>query len=222
MKRRAIGTAVAALLASCGGGGSESWPPAFFPVAGTFEKALAGPLDVILHGPQGAVIRIIREPTTPTGTRVEVFEQRYGGDVHVVMETIRPGQNGSWGFGSSRFLFYWPQPLRLLGANSGGGHCDFIDNWPGLTNIAVDGESFTFYVADSRAGSCSADDPITKSSSGTWRVERDSIDTAFVCLTIDTLPPSGGEEQCYRVNTAGDILGMRVRAYVAGRLMTFQ
>jgi hypothetical protein len=74
----------------------------------------------------------------------------------------------------------------------------------------------TFYSAFTRDNTSTSGLPVAGNFPFTWSIEADTPATAFVCLT------DRSEKQCFKVNTAGAILGARISLSVAGQQLTFQ
>jgi len=211
---------VAAMLSACGGGGGvdAAVSTASFPIATAFQNLITKPQSANLSGSlQGHVLSLA---VTRTPVADAVFE---GATRKAVQGVITTRVDGVVFSTSSYTSYYDLNPLRAVGVINTNGLYSVINqsaSIPASATVGVQGVGWneTTYTSSSKTS-------IDSTTITTWSLEADTASTAWLCGNSVVKPTYGSQSsgsECYKINTSGDILGMKATLVTQGQSVTFQ
>jgi hypothetical protein len=214
------------LLAGCGGGGGGSGDSG--PVASSAQFSL-----------DAATVKVLTTGTTLNGTAVD------GADTWSISLSVTPAsdatfegttrkqasqsltikKNGATVAAESYSQFFSVSPLVVFGAVYSDGTYGVVTvhsgNLPTAATVGSSGplETLTLYSNSSKAS-------VLETEQTTWTIEADTATTAWGC-TNSVVRDTGNQVTatgagCFKIDTTGNVLGMRYTISVSGKTLTFQ
>ena len=220
------GVCLAALLSACGGGGGDAAPTATPVVAASFalDAAYAKGVTtgVSLNGTavDGADTYTLSLSIAPAadGTFEGVVRKKS-------IESLTIKKNGSVLGVTNIDLYYSLNPLTIQGASYSDGtyavQTSIAGSFPATAKVGDSGAlgTLTLYTNASKA-------TVQSTTQSTWTLEADTATTAFGCVNSVIKSASGVQTGtgagCYKIDTNGNVLGMRFTLSVAGKTLVFK
>lgn len=225
MKRLVMAAAVAGALAACGGGGGDSGgagTPATPALAFNADAALTTALTkgVSISGLSG------RDPSlgilfTASIAFAPAADALFDGVLHKrSTQTSSVSATGIPAQTAITQIFYATAPARFIGSTSNAGFVVFTSRGAlptagaiGQSGAFADGVIFTSSAKSTRTGTVAV----------TWSIEADTATTAFACLTSVTSGSTPAtEKDCFKIDSAGTILGGKIALTASGVNLTLQ
>ncbi len=222
-----LAAAVMLTLSACGGGSSGSdssanaqTSTASFPVEAVLGRLATEPSSFEGRAQDGVT------PLTLTVRRTPLVDTTFEGErVQQVEETLSVKAMGlPFKTVSQVELFttgpYWPKGV-LRPSGKPGTQKTAPAPLPATAHIGDSGPLGTMNLYDSRAM-----DNLSGHQTTTWYLEADTVTTAFLCSRVQEKDTRKNEEatldRCYRIDTAGTVLGIRWTAAYGGKMLTFE
>lgn len=209
-------------LAGCGGGGGAGSEASVntFPVEAVFVSASTGGLSLNGSAVDGTDTWTISMTISPAAD--QVFE---GVTVKQAVVAMTVKKNGVTALATSGQSFFTINPYAPKGLL-------LADGSYGVQTVAASVVPVSASVGGSGAlGKITVYPDAGKASTlftqeATWTLETDSASTAFLCTNTaakdnsnQTISTTAG---CYKINSAGTVVGMRWTVAVAGKTLTFR
>ena len=216
----ALGTT---FLAACGGGGSDtpsSTAAATFPLDAAYTKVMTTGVSLNGTAVDGADTYTLSLSIAPAGD--EVFEG-LASKKSILSLTMK--KNGAVLGVDTISSYFSISPFTAKGARySDGSYAVQTGNTGNLPTAAKVGDggtlgTLTLYTSASKT-------TVKATTQSTWTLEADTVTTAFGCANsvvrdaAGTL--TGTQSGCYKIDTNGNILGMRYTLSVAGKTLVFK
>lgn len=230
MTMQAMAVCASLLVAACGGGGSDS--------SGTVTTTPPAPA-VKTYPIESAVTAFNTSSHTNTLTYTDskgnVFTIEYsnapGADASFNGQAAKTSVvtavlklNGALVETTSQTVYFQIAPFKVLGTLDSDGLYSIAANQGTLPASAKVGDTGSFFTSTEYASASSS--TIVSHTVGTWTLEANTADTAYFCKndsitdnTVNAQPVTSSE--CYRVNAAGTVLGMRVTVTMDGQTFVF-
>lgn len=214
--------AVASLVAcgGGGGGGGSEVSSVSFPVEAVFVGANTGGLSVsggTVDGSDNWTINLTMAPAAD-----QTFE---GVAVKQSLTSVTIKKNGATVVSSGGQGFFSTNPYApkglILADGSYGVQSVPANVLPATANVGSSGSlgKVTIYQNSSKATTLFTQE-------GTWTLEADTATTAYLCTNTTAKNTSNQlistTAGCYKINTAGTVVGLRWTLAVAGKTLTFR
>ena len=218
--RSAFGALLAAGLTACGGGGGDSGPVAStadFPVAAAVNAYSQAAHQYAMAGTLDGVAFTLDYTYAPGAAAT--FEGR---SVATATATTSLKANGTLAAQQTMVTYFGLNPFVPYGStdpDTGSyGVTTLTAAFPTTARVGQSGA-----LATEVEYASSAKTQVTDTSSVSWSLEADSASTALFCLnTVFTGSVSGNGSECYRVDTAGTVLGLIVKVTVNGKTLVLK
>jgi hypothetical protein len=224
-----------ALLAGCGGGGGGGGPgntstlaspalqpppppPVAIPFASAISAFMQASHDYVLSATNGADSYRAELSFTPAAQTT--FE---GQVVSTMQDSGVIKKNGTTAAISIGTEFFDASPFKVWGFVGSDGVYGVNSNQQLLPSSATPGQSGPLDTITSYADSTKQ--TVLGSSTRFWVVEPDTATTAWGCINENVTPasaPAFGVGQCYKIDTAGNVLALKATYLLEGMLLTFQ
>jgi hypothetical protein len=208
----------AALMSGCGGGGNSGpdTSTADFPVAGAVSAYATVSHQFNLAGSLDGVAFTMRYTYTPDAA--SVFEGRAAS---TAMEAVTMNANGMLAAQSTSRLYFALSPYVEYGSVSDDGGYMVFNQTANLPTTAKVGQSGPLGTATEYVNSTKTQ--IDGTTTASWSLDADTASTALFCINqVMSGGMSGTGAQCYRLDTAGQVLGMLIKIDVNGKTLTLQ
>lgn len=213
-----------AFLAACGGGGGDSTPaasiPTTFPLDAAYTKAVTNGVSLSGTAVDGADTWTMTVSLTPASD--EAFE---GVVRKKALQSLTIKKNGTVLAASNIQSYFSTNPFATQGARYSDGTYAVQTSTTGSFPVAAKvGDSgglgiLTVYTDTSKTS-------IQSTAESTWTLEADTATTAFGCANSILKNAAGAQTGtaagCYKIDTAGNALGMRYTLSVAGKTLVFK
>ncbi len=224
--RLITGIAFAALLSACGGGGGDAAPAATpvaaasFPLDAAYTKAMTNGVSLNGTAIDGADTYTMSLSITPATDAV--FE---GVVRKKSIQALTMKKNGSVLISETINVYYGVNPFTSYGASYSNGtyavQTTIGGAFPATAKVGDSGSlgTLTLYTSSSKA-------TIESTAQSTWTLEADTATTAFGCANVVIKNASGVQTGtsagCYKIDTNGNVLGMRLTISVPGLTLVFK
>ena len=216
------GVLLAALLSACGGGGGDATPvaAASFPLDAAYTKAITNGVNLNGTAIDGSDTHTMSVSITPaTDAMFEGVVRKKS------IQALTIKKNGSVLGVTNIDLYYSLNPFTPQGASYSDGtyavQTSIVGAFPATAKVGDSGAlgTLTLYTNASKA-------TVQSTTQSTWTLEADTATTAFGCVNSVIKSASGVQTGtgagCYKIDTNGNVLGMRFTLSVAGKTLVFK
>ncbi len=216
------GLCLAALLSACGGGGGDATPvaAASFPLDAAYTKAMTNGVNLNGTAIDGADTLTMSMSITPAADAM--FE---GVVRKKSIQALTMKKNGSVLSSDTISSYYGVNPYTPYGAIYSDGtyavQTTTAGAFPTTAKVGDSGSlgTLTLYTNSSKT-------TILATTQSTWTLEADTASTAFGCANGVIKNPAGVQistfSGCYKIDTNGNALGMRLTISVPGLTLVFK
>jgi len=213
-----------AFLAACGGGGGDSAPAASitttFPLDAAYTKAVTNGVSLSGTAVDGADTWTMTVSLTPTSD--EAFE---GVVRKKALQSLTIKKNGAVLSAANIESYFSLNPFATQGARYSDGTYAVQTKTTGSFPAAAkdkDGGPLGIMTLYTNANKTS----VQATTESTWTLEADTATTAYGCVNGIVKNSAGVQTGtaagCYKIDTQGNVLGMRYTLAVAGKTLTFK
>ena len=216
-----------AFLAACGGGGGDT--PAStaavtttttFPLDAAYTKAMTTGVSLNGTAVDGADTYTMSLSIAPAGD--EVFE---GLTSKKSIQSLTMKKNGAVLGVDTISSYFTINPLAMKGARYSDGsyavQTSNTGNFPAVAKVGDAGTlgTLTLYTSASKTS-------VKATTQSTWTLEADTASSALGCANSVIRDAAGTQTGtaagCYKIDTSGNVLGMRYTLSVAGKTLVFK
>lgn len=215
------------LLFGCGGGGGDGTvagpgpgDAAVVPVIATYDMdaaftrmLTAGARFTGLNGTFAGVPMQLTLAFTPAADGV--FQGRtYRRSIQSNVATAGGLQNST-----SQTMYFTVNPVQLAGAIDDSGPLTVFASQGMLPNAGTAGQSGPYAFATSYASASSS--TVIGQTRLTWELQADTDTTVWACLTMTLVDGPVSEQDCFRLDAAGNVSGARAVLFIEGQTVVF-